>query len=89
MSAIVNYTAQSDKYTSSTISSGKYIIGDYGLLNARLTLGDIPGLGGVRASLWGRNLTDKNYYIMQFNVGRPGALFGEPRTYGIDLNVEF
>ena len=89
MSANVNYTAQSDKYTSSTISSGKYIIGDYGLLNARLTLGDIPGLGGVRASLWGRNLTDKNYYIMQFNVGRPGALFGEPRTYGIDLNVEF
>ncbi len=89
MSANVNYTAQSDKYTSSTISSGKYIIGDYGLLNARLTLGDIPGLDGVRASLWGRNLTDKNYYIMQFNVGRPGALFGEPRTYGIDLNVEF
>lgn len=89
LSASVNYTAQSDKFTNSTISSGKYIIGDYGLLNARLTLGDIPGVKGVRASLWGRNLTDKNYYIMQFNVGRPGALFGEPRTYGIDLNVEF
>ena len=89
LSANVNYTAQSDKFTNSTISSGKYIIGDYGLLNARLTLGDIPGVKGVRASLWGRNLTDKNYYIMQFNVGRPGALFGEPRTYGIDLNVEF
>ena len=89
LSANVNYTAQSDKFTNSTISSGKYIIGDYGLLNARLTLGDIPGVKGVRASLWGRNLTDKNYYIMQFNVGRPGALFGEPRTYGVDLNVEF
>ena len=89
LSANINYTAQSDKFTNSTISSGKYIIGDYGLLNARLTLGDIPGVKGVRASLWGRNLTDKNYYIMQFNVGRPGALFGEPRTYGIDLNVEF
>ena len=89
LSANVNYTAQSDKFTNSTISSGKYIIGDYGLLNARLTLGDIPGVKGVRASFWGRNLTDKNYYIMQFNVGRPGALFGEPRTYGIDLNVEF
>ncbi|NWK96119.1 TonB-dependent receptor [Sphingobium lactosutens] len=89
LSANFNYTAQSDKYTNATISGGKYIIGDYGLLNARLTLADIPGIKGVRASLWGRNLTDKNYYVMQFNVGRPGALFGEPRTYGIDLSVEF
>jgi iron complex outermembrane receptor protein len=89
LSANLNYTAQSDKYTNSTVTSGKYIIGDYGLLNARLTLTDIPGVKGVRASLWGRNLTDKNYYVMQFNVGRPGALFGEPRTYGIDLSVEF
>ena len=89
LSANLNYTAQSDKYTNATIGSGKYVIGDYGLLNARLTLTDIPGIKGVRASLWGRNLTDRNYYIMQFNVGRPGALFGEPRTYGVDLSVEF
>ncbi len=89
LSANLNYTAQSDKYTNATITSGRYIIGDYGLLNGRLTLTDIPGVTGVRASLWGRNLTDKNYYVMQFNVGRPGALFGEPRTYGIDLSVEF
>ena len=89
LSANLNYTAQSDKYTNATITSGQYIIGDYGLLNARLTLADIPGVKGVHASLWGRNLTDQNYYVMQFNVGRPGALFGEPRTYGIDLSVEF
>ncbi|MGW8204712.1 TonB-dependent receptor (plasmid) [Sphingomonas bisphenolicum] len=89
LSANFNYTAQSDKYTNATVTSGRYIIGDYGLLNGRLTLTDIPGVKGVRASLWGRNLTDKNYYVMQFNVGRPGALFGEPRTYGVDLSVEF
>lgn len=85
----VNYTAQSKKYTSSTISSGEYIIGDYGLLNGRLTLADIPSVEGLRLSLWGRNLTDKEYYVMQFNIGRPGALFGEPRSYGIDLSYEF
>jgi len=89
LTANVNYTAQSDKYTNSTVSSGRYIIADYGLLNARLTLADIPGVKGVRLSLWGRNLTDKEYYLMQFNIGRPGAIFGEPRTYGVDLNVEF
>lgn len=63
-------------------------MGDYGLLNARMSLGDIPGLPEVRAALWGRNLTDKNYYLMLFDIGRPGAIFGEPRTYGIDLSVE-
>ncbi|WP_380878626.1 TonB-dependent receptor [Sphingomonas sp. DBB INV C78] len=89
LTANVNYTMQSDKFTNSTISGGKYIIGDYGLLNARLDLGDIPGVDGVRLGLWGRNLTDKEYYIMQFNIGRPGALFGEPRTYGLDLSVDF
>ena len=80
---------QSDKFTGSTISGGKFITGDYGLLNARLTLAEIPGVEGVRVGLWGRNLTDTEYYIMQFNIGRPGALFGEPRTYGVDLTVEF
>ena len=88
-SANVNYTMQSRKYTSSSVSAGRYIIPDYGLLNARLGLGDIPGLDGVKLALWGRNITDKEYYVMQFNIGQPGALFGEPRTYGIDLSVEF
>ncbi|MGN7930668.1 TonB-dependent receptor [Sphingopyxis sp. 22461] len=85
----VNYTMQSDKYVSSSISGGKFIVGDYGLLNARLTLADIPGVDGLRVALWGRNLTDKEYYVTQFNIGRPGALFGEPRTYGVDLSFEF
>jgi iron complex outermembrane receptor protein len=89
LTANANYTAQSDKFTNATISGGKYIVGDYGLINARLGLSDIPGLPGVRAAVWGRNLADKEYYLMQFNIGRPGAIFGEPRTYGIDLSVEF
>ncbi|RJF94168.1 TonB-dependent receptor [Sphingomonas cavernae] len=89
VSANVNYTMQSDKFTSSTITGGKYIIGDYGLLNARLNLAEIPGVDGVRLGLWGRNLTNTDYYIMQFNIGRPGALFGEPRTYGVDLSFDF
>jgi iron complex outermembrane receptor protein len=89
LTANANYTAQSDKFTNATIGGGKYIVGDYGLINARLALSDIPGLPGVRAAVWGRNLADKEYYLMQFNIGRPGAIFGEPRTYGIDLSVEF
>ncbi|MCC2601060.1 TonB-dependent receptor [Sphingopyxis yananensis] len=89
LAANINYTMQSKVYTSATISSGKYITGDYGLLNARLSLTEIPGLDGLRLSAWGRNLTDKQYYTMQFNVGAPAALFGDPRTYGLDLSFEF
>jgi iron complex outermembrane receptor protein len=88
-SANLNYTMQSKKFSAASITGGKYIIGDYGLFNARLSLADIPGLDWLRVSLWGRNLADEEYYINQFNIGRPGAMFGEPRSYGVDLMVEF
>ena len=89
LDANVGYSWQSRKYTSSSITGGAYIIGSYGLLNARLTLADMPFAKGLKLSLWGRNLTDKDYYIAHFNVGRPGAIFGEPRSYGVDLAFEF
>ena len=57
------------------------------LLNARIGIG--PASGACRATLWGRNLTDEEYYVTQFNIGRPGALFGEPRTYGATIRYRF
>jgi iron complex outermembrane receptor protein len=68
----------------------RYIIPSYGLLDARLTLSDIP-LRPVAAklSLWGKNLTDAEYYITHANFFAPGAQFGTPRTYGVDLTVNF
>lgn len=90
LSTNVNYSMQSKKFSNSTISAGEYIIGDYGLLNAQLTLAEIPGLDGVRLSVWGRNITDTEYYVMQLNAGLAGAMFGEPRTYdGIDPSFEY
>ena len=68
----------------------RYVIPSYGLLDARLTLARIPILNsGMKVSLWGRNLTDENYYISHFNAFVPGAQFGTPRTYGADLTVDF
>ena len=68
----------------------RYVIGDYGLLNARLTLSDIPvGPGNWRLSLFGKNLTDTEYYIAHFNGGLPAAIFGDPRTYGLELTFEY
>ncbi|MBN7796519.1 TonB-dependent receptor [Parahaliea mediterranea] len=88
--ANLNYSWQDDKFTSSTAESGEYIVGDYGLLNARLTLSRLPvPSGDLRVALWGKNLEDKTYYIAHFNAGVPTAMFGEPRTYGIDLIYEY
>ncbi len=66
------------------------------LVNARLSLSDIP-LGGddthqLRVSLWAKNLTDEHYrhFGIDFGaLGWAGALFGEPRSYGIDFRYEF
>ena len=68
----------------------RYIIPSYGLLDARLTLAKIPLFNsGVKLAVWGKNLTDKEYYITHFNAFVPGAQFGTPRTYGVDLTVDF
>ncbi|QKR99917.1 TonB-dependent receptor [Sphingomonas sp. CL5.1] len=84
-----NYAWQDKKNTAS--NNPALIIGSYGLANARLTLSNIPGLERFRFAVWGKNLTDKSYYISNFQLGNgvQGALFGEPRTYGLEAIFEF
>ncbi len=90
-SASVNYSYQDRAYASS--NDKRQILPNYGLLDARLTLSDIPvGKLDLRLSAWGRNLTDKQYLVFEGAVGLPdrfGALFGEPRSYGLDLTASF
>ncbi|MBB3046974.1 iron complex outermembrane receptor protein [Litorivivens lipolytica] len=68
-------------------------IADYGLLNARLGLRDLEAFGGTMAvSLWGKNLGDEEYQLDIIGAfpwsTRVGA-FGEPRSYGVDLSLQF
>lgn len=67
--------------------------GSRSLLDARLTLAEVP-LGGVTASfaLWGKNLTDEEYRIHGIDfgaLGYAGNVYGEPRSYGLDINISF
>ena len=67
---------------------------DYWLLNARLSLNDIPvgGAGNLRISAWVKNLGDKEYreWGIDFaSLGFAGATFGRPRTFGLDLVYQF
>ena len=66
------------------------VIGSYGLLDARVSLAEIAVANSkLRFSLWGRNLTDEEYQIFHFIYVVPTAMFGDPRSYGADLTLEF
>lgn len=73
------------------VTTGGNIIADsYGLLNGRIGLSDVAGIEGLKIAVWGRNLTDETYYATHFAFGDVAvAMFGEPRTYGVDLSMRF
>jgi iron complex outermembrane receptor protein len=64
---------------------------DYGLLDARVALAVNDNL---TFSVWGRNLTDKTYATRYQNLAFPPIFssfyaLGEPRTYGVQLSLDF
>jgi iron complex outermembrane recepter protein len=66
-------------------------IPSYGLLNGRIALHlDNPDL---ELALWGRNLTNEQYYIQQFDsyagLGSAEDFQGDPRTFGISAKYRF
>lgn len=96
LNANVNYSFTDDRRVSPrrvTSEPGTGFIEDYGLLNASMTLSDIDiGFGSLRLSVWGRNLTDKEYQrnVLGNFFGMPQVvLWAEPRTYGADIALDY
>jgi len=76
------------------VGLGTQELDSYALINARLTLTDIPlgQYGGdLRLSLWAKNITDEEYVTYGVPLTGVGAvrLFGTPRTYGFELTYAF
>ena len=67
------------------------ILPSYGLLNARASLAFANT--GAEISIWGRNLTDEEYFINAFDgyrsLGFTTANQGIPLTYGISVEYSF
>jgi iron complex outermembrane recepter protein len=65
------------------------------LWSARIGLEHIKGPGDsmMRVSAWGKNLANKAYYNFGVNIyssfGFDINTYGEPRTYGLDLAIDF
>ncbi|MBX3705689.1 MAG: TonB-dependent receptor [Pseudomonadales bacterium] len=87
----------------SNYSSGSYTASDertssYVLVNARATLGELK-LGSLpgefEVALWGRNLTDKEYDVFNYEVTGSSTTngmiywYGDPRTYGLELTFRY
>ncbi|ARS27039.1 TonB-dependent receptor [Sphingomonas sp. KC8] len=86
--ANLNYAWQ-DKYFGLT-TDPRVVTHSYGLLNGRLGLSDAGGIEGLRIAIWGRNLTNTNYYANFFALGDVGAaMMGEPRSMGVDVSMKF
>ncbi len=66
---------------------------DYRLLNARLGLYDIAlAEGQLSVAVWGKNLEDQEYVINALNNlphASRAVLWGEPRSYGVDLVYQY
>lgn len=64
-----------------------------GLLDARLTLSELAlGSGQMSVALWGRNLTKEEYRAHGIDWGALGFatnIYGEPRSFGVDVNFTF
>ena len=64
------------------------------VVNGRLALGDIQigDRATMQLSLWSRNLLNEDHtFVVSSNAGINGltGIFNEPRTYGLDLTLEF
>jgi len=83
-----DYSYRSSNYTTANDSIYSLIPG-YGLLNLRF--GIRAGDGRYDIQFWGRNITNKTYYLTLSadNFGAQRATLGDPRTYGVTLRTKF
>lgn len=59
-----------------------------GLVNGRIALSGVElGSTEVKVALWGKNLTDEAEEV--YDLSTAGHQFNKPRSYGLDLSVEF
>jgi iron complex outermembrane receptor protein len=88
LSAHVDYSWDDKQTTNGGSGTSEDPRPSYDLLNARLELSRISldRFGKLAVALWGKNLENKNYVIYRIY----GAdIYGEPRSYGIDLTYQF
>ena len=95
LSANVSYNYMDDRNGGSRADNVKNTFNSsYGLWNGRVSLSQVPvgRFGTLNLGLWGKNLLDEEYVISAIDnlihTDR-AVIWGESRTYGIDLIYEY
>lgn len=75
-------------------NSASTFIDAYALVAGRIAISNISldTSGALEVALWGKNLTDEEYYNSGIDFGAfgfAGNQFGDPRTYGVEISYEF
>ena len=86
-----------DEVNTSINTNDTTVIDDYGLWRASVSWSNIRMAqlpGSLRAMLWGRNLTDEEYGLVNTaawsTFGAPDVqTFGDPRTWGVTLTYRY
>lgn len=88
VTAWVSWSWEDRQTTNGGPGSADQQLPSVGLVDARLTLGDISvgSTGTLNASLWGRNLTDREHPVYTLYGAE---IYGEPRSYGIEVNYQY
>ncbi len=65
-----------------------------GLVDGQIRLDNVLGSAaeGLNLTLWGKNLTNKAYVVRSVDFGALGyatTIYGDPRTYGLTLDMKF
>ena len=81
-----SYSWQDDYFTGAS-NSPDFLIDSYGLVNA--SVGFETSDGRWRISLWGNNLSDKEYVLIRGTSGAIGEYHGAPITYGATLTFNY
>ncbi len=81
-----SYAWQDDYFTGAS-NSPNFLIDSYGLVNASVGLETSDGRW--RISLWGNNLSDKEYVLIRGTSGAIGEYYGAPLTYGATLTFNY
>ena len=81
-----SYAWQDDYFTGAS-NSPNFLIDSYGLVNA--SVGFETSDGRWRISLWGNNLSDKEYVLIRGTSGAIGEYYGAPITYGATLTFNY
>jgi len=92
----VNYSYRGEMYTNSSSSRASLDAAAGGVIKSVDLVGARVGLNmdsGLSIALWGKNLTDEEYYMSRLALSLPASLYaggvGEPRSYGLDVRYEF